>query len=339
MARRRGDRPGGQGLGPTRRQRTGTKNSCGPEGPGERELETGVELRGEETARARWLQQSEGSPPLHTQPRRDPPSASSLLGGPPHRSPTCSPGAPRSSSPQLPTSQPNAGLGCVTPPGQRTAAPTEGQGRRGPRRRPLLAAGPGPGHAQGGPSTRPLTPATNATGREMGARLADSPTGRTNTPQPLSRAAETGAEDAGVPWVRLSPQRGARGGNEGLFRRPGGNEGGYPQAGRRRRHPQLKTTRKLRELLAPRGPAAERRGPWGPPQTVLPREGPAARADAPHRRGRPSPLWAGRQRPSQCPRERARATRPSEGPSPWNASSRVCVVCLDSLLQTPGTHR
>lgn len=45
-------------------------------------------------------------------------------------------------------------------------------------------------------------------------------------------------------------------------------------------------------------------------------------------RAPPSPLWAGRQGPSQCLRERARATWPSEGPFPWNASSRGLLVCL-----------
>lgn len=157
---------------------------------------------------------------------------------------------------------------------------------------------------------------------------------RLHTPEPLSRSAATSAENAGGPVGVALPTEGSTQREQGALPSPREKRGQLPTGRsaegsgclRRRCHPQLKTTQKLQELLAPRGPSAERGGPWGPPQTGAPVGGPG---DTCYTGGvRPSPLWGGKQRPSQCPQERATATWPSEGPSPWNASSSVFLVCL-----------
>lgn len=319
VARRRGDWPGGQGLGPTRQQKTGTKNSCSPEGPGERELETGVVLRGE-------------------QRERPPPSDSSRLAGSSPRSPTCTT-LFLTSAPNFATEHWGGRGGRVTLPGQGAAAPTKGHGGRGLREK-------GPEGLSG------TTPAFCS--RRLGARartgqavhtaltLVSTMTGRgqlrqdgLHTPEPLSRSAETSAENAGGRGCG-SPQRGACGGNEGAFPSPGEKRGWLPTGGsaegsgclRGRCHPQLKMTRKLQELLAPRGPLTECGRPWGPPQTGAPAGGPRHPHCGQGGRG-PASVCGNVPGPPGHQRALFRGMPPAGGS--WCA--------WDSLHQTPGTHR
>lgn len=227
----------------------------------------------------------------------------------------------------------------MTLPGQGAAAPTKGHGGRGLREK-------GPEGLSG------TTPAFCS--RRLGARastgqavhtaltLVSTMTGRgqlrqdgLHTPEPLSRSAETSAENAGGRGCG-SPQRGACGGNEGAFPSPGEKRGWLPTGGsaegsgclRGRCHPQLKMTRKLQELLAPRGPLTECGRPWGPPQTGAPAGGPRHPHCGQGGRG-PASVCGNVPGPPGHQRALFRGMPPAGGS--WCA--------WDSLHQTPGTHR